>query len=227
MSFLRMLPFVLLAACAPSASPADGGEDAGPERCDLDRACPEAAPVWGGGCEGVLSCPYFTMCGPDASDVYECVSGTWTLTMPGACAGAPPPLAESCRSPEPGPFEGSRVWLSADVAGAPELVDGDLVEVAFGSQGLAMIPYRVHVDGDAAPRCAGITATVGLETMTSPPATHAVRLRCGDSLRVQDILPELPCEMREYPVTLEVAVEGVGSVSLDLRAMGGGCTFGG
>ena len=115
----------------------------------------------------------------------------------------------------------------AHVSGRRVQDHGDLVEVAFGSQGLAMIPYRIHVDGEPVPACAHVTATLGLETMTSPDAIHDVRLRCGDSLRVQDILPALPCEEREYPVTLDVTLEGVGSVSLTLRAMGGGCMFGG
>jgi hypothetical protein len=167
------------------------------------------------------------MCGPDVRDVYECVGGTWTLTMPGLCAGAPPPLAESCRSPETATVPGARLWLSRDAAGAPELVDGDLVEIVFGSQGLAMIPYRIHVDAETPPRCAHITVTLGMEGMAGTPVTHDVRLRCGGSLRIQDILAELPCEEREYAIRLEVTVEGVGSVSLELRAMGGGCPLGG
>lgn len=206
---------------------APAAPDAGPESCDVDRACPEAAPVWGGGCEGTLSCEFPSACGPTAPDTYECITGTWTLTMAAPCAGGSPPLAESCASPSTAAIAGARLWLSADSAGAPELVNGDLVEVAFGAQGLAMIPYRVHVDGIDAPRCVSVSATLSLETMMSTPVAHSVRLRCGDSLRIQDVLPELPCEMREYAVGLDVSVEGVGAVSLDLRAMGGGCMFGG
>lgn len=214
---------VLLSACSASPGPTDGGasEDAGPESCTADRACPGGAPVWGGGCEGTLSCA-FPACGT-GMDVYECVAGTWSLTVPEPCAGVSPPLAESCPSPETATVPGARLWLSEDVAGAPELEDGDLVEIVFGAQGLAMIPFRVHVDGDAPPRCARVTATLAEDAMTAAPSTHDVRLRCGDSLRIQDILPELPCDEREYAIGLDVTVEGVGSVSLDLRAMGGGC----
>jgi hypothetical protein len=145
--------------------------------------------------------------------------------MPAPCAGGSPPIAESCASPSTAAVPGARLWLSVDTAGAPELVNHDTIEFAIGSQGLAMIPYRVHVEGDGAPACASVTTTLRLETMTGAPVTHAVRLRCGDSLRIQDILPDLPCETRDYEVGLDVAVEGVGAVSLTLHAMGGGCMF--
>jgi hypothetical protein len=229
-SFSRTALALALAGCAASPGPADAPlpTDDAPERCDTDTACPYAAPVWGGGCEGILTCRFGSMCGPTSEDVYECVGGTWTLTMPAPCAGAPPPLAESCRTPSTAPIPGARLWLSADSAGAPELSNGDLVDIAFGAQGLAMIPYRVHVEADAPPTCARVTATLTLETVAGTAVVHDVRLRCGDSLRIQDILPgALPCEEREYAVGLDVMVEGVGSVSLDLRAMGGGCMFGG
>jgi hypothetical protein len=212
---------IVLAGCGSSAPMEDAGP---PPNCDEpDRACPSGAPVWGGPCEGTLSCPYES-CGPDADDVYECVAGEWSLTMPAACAGGGPPLAESCTNTFAGTLEGGRVWISADRAGAPELGDGDAIEVAFGAQGFAMVPYRVHVEGTGElPACVALTATVSLDEIAGAAAPHDIRLRCGSSLRIQDILPSLPCEFRSYAVHLDVAVEGVGSVSRDLTLMGGMC----
>lgn len=215
-----LLAMLSLTACDASAPM----PDAGPIDCNLDVACPAGAPVWGGPCEGVLSCPFVTPCGPGTDDVYECVAGEWTLTVPGACAGGGPPLAESCSAPLTTELPGASVWISADRAGAPAIADGELVEVAYGAQGLAMLPLRVRVDAEVPPPCVRITTTLGLEGMTSAPASHDVRLRCGSSLRIQDILPELPCEEREYAVTIDLEVEGVGTIRREVRIMGGGCT---
>lgn len=220
--------FTITACTAPAPSPED--EDAGVTSCEPDRACPEGAPVWGGPCEGTLSCPFESSCGPGSDDVYECVEGEWSLTMPAPCAGGSPPLAEHCRTPFSGSLDGARVWLSADSAGAPELHDGDTTEIAFGAQGFAMVPFRVHLDGvdpASAPACVSITTTLTLDEMAGGPSTQQVRLRCGSSLRIQEILPTLPCEMREYAIGVDVAVEGAGSVHLDLTAMGGMCPRGG
>lgn len=216
-----------LAACTGAAP--TPGDDAGVTSCEPDRACPEGAPVWGGPCEGTLSCP-FESCGGGSNDVYECVDGDWTLTMPAPCAGGSPPLAEHCRTPFSGSLDGARVWLSADAVGAPELHDGDTTEIAFGAQGFAMVPFRVHLDGvdpASAPSCVSVTTTLTLDAMTGSASTQQVRLRCGSSLRIQEILPSLPCEMRAYAIGIDVAVEGVGSVHLDLSAMGGMCPRGG
>lgn len=215
-----------LLACSGAEPPLP---DASVTSCEPDRACPGGAPVWGGPCEGTLSCA-FDACGPGSSAIYECVSGAWALTMPAPCIGGSPPLAESCPTPFSGSVDGARVWLSADRAGAPELHDGDTTEIAFGAQGLAMVPFRVHVDGvdpASVPSCVRVTTTLTLDAMSSAPATHPVRLRCGSSLRLQEILPELPCEARSYAVGVDVSIEGVGSVHLDLQAMGGMCPRGG
>lgn len=215
-----------LAACESPPAPAE--DAAVPSSCDPDRACPEGAPVWGGPCEGALTCPY-EVCGPGGDDVYECVDGQWSFTMPG-CVGNSPPLAESCRTPYDGALPGASVRLSGDRAGAPALADGDSVEIAFGAQGLAMVPFRLHlegVDGASAPSCVRVTTTLTLDGTASAPAIQQVRLRCGSSLRIQDILPDLPCDERSYAIGLSVAVDGVGSIHLDLTAMGGMCPLGG
>ncbi len=212
--------------CNAGVAPED---DAGVTSCEPDRACPEGAPVWGGPCEGALSCS-FDACGAGSADVYECVDGEWALTMPAACAGGSPPLAEHCRSPFAGSLSGARVWLSAERAGAPEMQGGDTTEIAFGPQGLAMVPFRLHIDGVdpmSAPGCVSITTTLSLDGTSSAPSTQQVRLRCGSSLRIQEILPDLPCDERAYAIGADVMVEGVGSVHLDLSAMGGGCPLGG
>jgi len=220
-----LLALASLTACDASAPALDGGPiDAGPVDCNLDVACPSGAPVWGGPCEGALTCVFATQCGPGTDDLYECVAGQWTLTMPGFCAGGGPPLAEDCSAPLLTALPGASAWISADRAGAPAIADGELVEVAYGAQGLAMLPLRVHVDAETPPPCVRITTTLGLEGVPGAPATHDVRLRCGSSLRIQDVLPELPCEEREYAVTIDLDVEGVGTITRDVRIMGGGCT---
>lgn len=214
-----------LAACQGAAGPA---EDAGVASCEPDRACPESPPVFGGPCEGALTCRY-AMCGPGGDHVYECQDGEWRLTMPG-CLGGSPPIAESCRTPFAGMLPGARLWLSADAAGAPELTSGGTAEIAFGPQGFAMVPFRIHLDGidpTTAPACVEITTSLTLDGVSGGPVTRNVRLRCGSSLRIQEILPDLPCEFRPYDVGVDVSVTGVGSVHLDLSAMGGMCPRGG
>ncbi len=217
---------ISLASCESAPAPV---EDAAVASCgDPDRACPEGAPVWGGPCEGELTCPY-EACGPGGDDVYECVGGQWTFTIPG-CVGGSPPLSESCRTPFDGALPGARLQLTADRAGAPELMDGDSVEIAFGAQGLAMVPFRIalgDVDETSAPSCVRVTTTLTLDGVASAPSVQQVRLRCGSSLRVQEILPDLPCEERSYAIGVDVAVDGVGSLHLDLTAMGGACPLGG
>lgn len=232
-SFLRAC--TLLAACLVAGcgtTDPDPGDDAGPpSSCEPDRACPESAPVWGGPCDGTLECSFVSACGPGSDDVYECVAGQWSLTMPAPCAGGSPPLVETCRTPFTGSLSGARVWLSEDRAGAPELGEGDTIEVAFGSQGLAMVPFRVHVDGvdpASAPGCVRVATSLTLDGAPVPPtpSVQAVRLRCGASLRIQEILPDLPCESRDYAIGVDVTVEGVGTVRVDLTAAGGGCPLG-
>lgn len=230
-----LLCAAVLTACGGVPSGGDAGvRDAGPDEsdssipaCDVDRACPAYPPVWGGPCEGTLSCDFITMCGSDTRDRYECVAGEWTLTMPGACAGGGIPLNESCGDPFTGTLPGARVYLTADRAGAPEIMDGDLVLVAFGAQGLAMLPLRLHVESDTDVACVRMVSTLTLEGMPSAPTTHSVRLRCGSSLRIQDVLPDLPCEEREYAASIDVEVDGAGMLHRDVRLLGGGCTFGG
>lgn len=183
--------------------------------------------MWGGACEGSLRCE-LEGCGPGAEDVYECQGGQWTLTVPG-CIGGTPPLAERCETPFAGTLTGARVWIGADRAGAPELRDGDSVEIAFGAQGLAMVPLRIHVDGvdpASVPSCVRATVTLSLDGEASAPSSQPVRLRCGSSLRIQEILPDLPCEFREYAISVDVIVDGVGAVHRDLIAMGGMCPRG-
>jgi hypothetical protein len=220
-----LLCVLVLFGCDGAAPAIDAGpSDAGPPPVcdDPDRACPSGAPVWGGPCEGPLMCPY-EVCGPESSDIYECVGGEWTLTMPGGCAGFAPPLAETCSDPFEGTIDGARVWISEDRPGAPEIEDGATIEKIFGGQGLAMVPYRVHIDGADVPSCARVTTVLTLDGTEGGPAPHDVRFRCAETLRVQDILPINPCEMRDYPVTIEVTVEGVGSVTRNLTIAGGMC----
>ncbi|MCZ7681102.1 MAG: hypothetical protein M5U28_20880 [Sandaracinaceae bacterium] len=217
---------ISLAACESAPAPV---EDAAVASCgDPTARAPRARRC--GAAPARASSPARTRpAGPVATTFYECVGGEWTFTIPG-CVGGSPPLAESCRTPFDGALPGARLQLTADRAGAPELVDGDSVEIAFGAQGLAMVPFRIalgDVDETSAPSCVRVTTTLTLEGVASAPSVQQVRLRCGSSLRVQEILPDLPCEERSYAIGVDVAVDGVGSLHLDLTAMGGLCPLGG
>ena len=226
---LVLLVVTALGGCAlsPSTTDAGGVDDAAPEICELDLACAESAPVWGGPCAGALVCAYPASCAAGTEDQYECVGGGWSLTVPAPCRGRTPALTESCLTPFAGTLAGARVVITEDRPGAPPLADGDRVELALGTQGLAMIPYRVRVEGtEAPPTCANVSALVTLEGVSATRATHPARLRCGGSLRIQDILPENPCDPRLYAITLQVTVIGVGEQTVSLMAMGLDCAFG-
>ncbi len=228
-STILVASLVLLAGCTATPAAGDGGapEDAAPDNCQPDTACPDGAPVWGGPCTGTLSCPYASMCGAGSEDGYTCVDGSWSLTSPAPCAGGMPPLSESCRTPFAGTIDGASIVITEDRAGAPPLVDGDTIELTVGAQGLTMIPYRVRVEGtDVPPTCVSVSALASLEGVSATRTTHAARLRCGGSLRIQDILPDNPCDPRVYAVSIDVTVLGVGQRSVSLMAMGGNCTFG-
>ncbi len=204
----------LLLACCPNGASSDAGLDVPPERCDVDTACPEDAPLAGGPCMGTLSCPYYTCGGPPFADTYVCNAGQWTLesTM---CIGAPPALAELCRAPTTSFDTSARFVITPDAAGAAPFADGQHVELVVGPQGGAMIPYRIRIEGlDETPTCIHSSATVTMEGMTAM-GEKLLRLRCGSTLRVYEILPICP-PMGDHEVTLEVTVEGLGTQSISL-----------
>jgi hypothetical protein len=200
--------------CGNTGPGADAGADAPPERCEVDMVCPEEAPLAGGPCMGTLSCPYYRCGGPPFGDTYVCNAGQWMLES-SMCLGVPPTLAELCRTPQTTGLEGARFVLTPDAAGATPYTDGQRVELVIGPQGGAMIPYRVRVEGlDATPTCIRATARVTSDGRTADD-TKQLRLRCGSTLRVYEILPLCPLP-GDHEITLEVTVEGIGTQTVRL-----------
>lgn len=219
MTHTRIASLVLLGAtlvsCGNGGS-ADVGTDAPPERCDIDSMCPEEPPLAGGPCSGALSCDYYTCGGPPFADTYACQSGQWTFVS-SMCLGNPPVLAELCRTPSTSFDTGARFVITPDAAGAEPYVDGQSVDLVIGPQGGAMVPYRVRLEGmDATPTCIHATARVTTDGMTAD-GDKRLRLRCGSTLRVYEILPLCPLP-GEHEVTLEVTVEGLGTQTVRLVA---------
>lgn len=205
-----------VAGCATSVSPADRDAapvppdgDGGPLVCDgVDRSCPSQVPLDGSACEGALACPYpgvFPGCGDSA---VRCVEGRWE--HPSACIPPGPLLAEGCDDVELGPF--------------PDLtltVDPTPSAFVWGFQGNAMIEHRIALaPDDDAPSCVRVRTRLTLDG-ESVETTRPVRLRCGSSLTIQEIVPGLPCDDRRYEGTLEIEVIGVGTETIDLSLPGG------
>lgn len=228
MRTIDALPLVLtLATLGCGNGPgADVGTDAPPERCDIDTSCPEEAPLSGGPCAGALSCEYATCGGGPFVDTYACQSEQW-MFVSSMCLGAPPVLAELCRTPTTSWDPSARFVITPDAAGAAPYSDGQRIDLVIGPQGGAMIPYRVRLEGlDETPTCLRSTAVVTSDGMTAMD-TKQLRLRCGSTLRVYEILPLCPMP-GEHEVTLEVTVEGLGTQSVRLLARNEmGCLRGG
>ncbi len=92
-----------------------------------------------------------------------------------------------------------------------------------------MVPYRVRVTGvDAS--CIQIDTTLILESKSSAATPNAIRLRCGESLSVYDIVPIdlLDCGANfDAPVNLDIQVDvqGVGSATAHLTMDNPGCAL--
>lgn len=217
----HFVAFALTASMAVTAScghagGADTGIDVPPERCDIDSVCPEEPPLAGGPCAGALRCDYFTCGGPPFADTYECQSGGWVFVA-SMCIGAPPALAERCRVPDTAFDATARFVITPDAAGAEPYRDGDRVTLVIGPQGGAMIPYRVRIEGvEETPTCVHASARIESDGMTSTSDAN-LRLRCGSTLRVYEIMPLCPAA-GEHEATLEVTVEGLGTQTVRLLA---------
>lgn len=196
--------------------------DAGASCVEPDRVCPADPPLPGSPCEGMLVCPY----APSA--MATCAGGTWLFDT--GCDGGPPgstcvpPLAEVCRTPFTGTLSGARIEIGPTTGAFRPFMDHEPVTAEFGGQGGAMIAYRMRVDGtEVAPECVSVNATVTFDGMTPVESHRGIRLHCGQSLGMFDVLPGSPCESRIYPVTMSVTVAGVGTTSATLDLMGGPC----
>jgi hypothetical protein len=214
---------------APAATDAGHGDDAGPppvEACDEpDRACPDAAPYGGAACEGDLACSFVH---PDAGGTepdwfFECREGQWVETEL-RCFGCQPLLAEACPVPFIGTLPDATVALGpvTGEAFAP-FAEGARVQPVFGPQGLAMLDFQIHVEADAPPTCASVTIGSSLEAMSVDGVPQRLRMRCGNTLRVFTMLPDLPCESRDYAAAIEVDIQGVGSTTASVIVEGGSC----
>lgn len=220
--FVGLLGILGFAACgsAPAATADAGVADAAIEVClEPDRTCPAAEPFPGSPCEGMLHCEY-------AGGIGSCVAGAWTWeTLCDVDGGCAPPLVESCRDPFAGALTGASVAIGPDEPGAfRPFSTGEHVSADFGSQGGAMLAYRLRIDGPAGtPTCVTATATLAYDTMAPFAVPSTVEVHCGQTLRIYAVMPDRPCEARGYPVTLDVEVGGVGSARASLVIDGGLC----
>ncbi|MDQ3032405.1 MAG: hypothetical protein M3Y87_08325 [Myxococcota bacterium] len=145
------------------------------------------------------------------------------------CDGVPPggsclpPLVESCDAPFEGTLSGARVAIGPwDEDRA--FTDGELTPLIFGSQGGAMIRWSLRVDGVEVPDCVRARVRIDMDGGDPYEVAQTMTLHCGDSLGTLAILPgDRPCESREYPITLRVAVDGIGEATAHVRVMGGLC----
>lgn len=221
---MRWLVLIALVACDSSVAPADddGGDAAGgaggavgvePSCSEPDTTCPGALPYPGSPCEGALACDY----GDDVIPWhFSCQAGRWEggpdcSILGGACGIFPE--AEGCADT----FKGE---LTADIAIGPAVVgeafraftEGETVEAEWGQQGLAMVHYRVRIDGEDVPDCVMTHRSMAPEGMEPYAVSSPVTLRCGESLRMYLILPGGDCSVTEpVPTTLSVDVVGVGT----------------
>ena len=96
-------------------------------------------------------------------------------------------------------------------------LDASFESVVSGGEEEVLFLESIALKGK--PSCVRVRSRVTFDG-ESVELTRSIRLRCGQSDLVQDILPGLPCEARDYPLHLEVEVEGVPGireVDVDLR----------
>jgi hypothetical protein len=213
--FSVLITPVLLLAC--SSSEENGPTDAGQSiSCDeVLKTCPESRPPAETACEGSLVCEY-----EDAR--YTCEQGRLReeILVPGGS----PAVAERCKDPFAGTVTGATLEVGPATGGFRPYLATDRVQPVFGAQGFAMVDFRLHVAGiETAPECVGLKIGGRLDGMDFPPQSFGVVLRCGQSLRVFAILPERPCEIRDYGVELSIEAEGVGTANAAVILEGGRC----
>src|SRR5690606_21369729 len=79
----------------------------------------------------------------------------------------------------------------------------------WGPQGGAMIFYRVRLDGEELPSCVSITTMVTPVGISPSQTTRPVRLRCGESLSMYEVLPAGDCtSTAPVETTLRVEIAG-------------------
>jgi hypothetical protein len=197
----------------------DGGSrDAGPPRdgalvdappgdasvaCGADLVCPAQMPRRGSPCLSGLECTY-SCGGGGPMELTRCIDGAW---QPNDFCLPAPVLYESCEEP-------ITTGLPAGIAMSVEPPSA----FVWGLQGSAMIEYAIRLAPSAdAPSCVRVRSRMTVDG-EAVELTRNVRLRCGESLV---IVPALPCEVRDYPLVLEVEVIGIGTERIELALPGG------
>jgi hypothetical protein len=233
---MRRLSFALLVSalfsCSSSSDPAGvggSGGSAGQTACwEVDTSCPSSPPYAGAHCEVSEPCSY-----PSNPYEYRCEAGRWGALCVGAGGGSScvPPFGESCDSPSSKPISGVGLEIASGDPSTPftPLADGAPLEVIWGGQGSPMIAYRVRVSGGDVPACALLAHKVALGPYAGAETKTAVRLHCGESLVVYDILPlDQACPNPPVPteVTLDISAFGQNK-SLKLDWANAACPKGG
>ena len=185
-----------------------------------DTSCPTVMPHLGSPCAGALSCDYAA--GAVVPWAFTCDAGRWDggpdcSMVIGGCP-VPPP-AEGCSDAFAGQLAGASVAVGpAELAEAFRAYDaGEEPSIEWGSQGSAMIFFRVQVTSDAAPECAMISATVAPAGLTPVTTTSPTTMRCGETLRMYVVLPVGSCDATEpVDTTLSIDIAGVGATEVEL-----------
>ena len=235
--YLLAIPLVCFAAfgCGESTSSVpDGGtasdgstaRDSGIDCNAPARECPPVPPLVNGPCEGALRCTYDPTGNPGGEAwIFECEGGAFTEQL--LCDGCAPQLAERCRDPFTGTLADVTLTVGTASGEFRALADGDPIDPVFGAQGATMVQYRVRLEGEGLPDCASIGANVALDGTAFDNEATPIKLRCGQTLGIFAVLPDNPCEFRDYDVDLTIDVPGIGSTTVsDLVLAGGGCPRG-
>ncbi|MCK6537658.1 MAG: hypothetical protein L6Q84_32195 [Polyangiaceae bacterium] len=221
----------LSVACSSShqeAAAGTGGSGGGGACWDVASACPSSPPYEGSPCDLPGTCSY-----PPHPYEYSCPAGRWAATCMANADGQTcvPPFGESCASPSSTPLSDAIIEIGAGdsaTAFAP-LADGAKVDVIWGGQGSPMVAFRVRVTGSGVGDCALVAHKLALGPYQGAEYKTAVRLHCGESLVVYDILPiDQACPNPPVPsdVTLTVKVFGK-EQSLKLDWANAACPKGG
>jgi hypothetical protein len=124
-----------------------------------------------------------------------------------------PPFGEACDSPSSKPISGVTLEIAAGDATQPftPLADGAPVDVVWGGQGSPMLAYRVRVSGAPVPDCALVAHKLALGPYSGAETKTPVRLHCGESLVVYDIVPiDQGCSSPPLPQDLGLEVSAFG-----------------
>lgn len=144
-----------------------------------DATCPPDPPVEGRSCQGDLECEY-----EDWGELV-CRNGRWEDLY----SDGPPPLAEMCLDPFDGEVEGSDVILGPPAGEFRPFTDCERVELTWGPQGGAMVPFRIRVDAGEPPDCVAIRTRMSVGEAAFDASEARAALHCGQSMLVYAVVP--------------------------------------